>query len=457
MKGQKTKKIYYVLLWLFILVLLFICPNHYSFYYNLTNLSVFLVYLFLYLKDKNKKTYFDFDVLFLTTFAVTSYSYPVFLYDNSFPFVFFFGNSFKLSNISYGVIASTIAGCLYMLGGSLNYVCSRVNYSKSPQTKRLVLLAIILSLLFWMLGGFQYYSNRYLTGTIENPNGRILQIEALLQSTIVTAISLEYYKLASSGREKNRFREIIVGHSFNRTLFVLCLIVGASIAISGNRTTGMILTIPLLFVIFNQYTHLGLGRFFIGCLIAFLMMFVIQITRAGDSFDSSVISAAGVVSDLVIPSRSNFLVFEVINEKGLSYGITTLRGFISSIPSLDSYLNTIGIDTKMMGSAYFFTDYTEHMGHEVKTGLGTTLQADLMLSFGWLGLIFFFFIGRGVNVLYMRMKNGHYYSTVVYFSLICFSVFWVRAELSYPFRVFVWSLIMSKIILILDKKKKYEK
>lgn len=457
MKGQKTSKLYYILLWFLILVLILICPNHYSFYFNVTNFSVFLVYLVLYLKDKNKITYFDFDVLFLTTFAVTSYSYPVFLYDDSFPFIFFFDNSFKLSNISYGVIASTIAGCLYMLGGSLNYVCARVNYSKSPQTKHIVLFAVILSLLFWVLGGFQYYSDHYSIGTIENPNGHILQIEALLQCTIVTAISLEYYKLTSNGRRKNRFRDLIVGHSFNRVLFVLCLIVGASIAISGNRTTGMILTIPLLFVIFNQYTYLGLGRFFIGCLIAFLMMFVIQITRAGDSFDSSVISAASVVSDLVIPSRSNYLVFEVIDEKGVSYGITTLRGFINSIPSLDSFLNSIGVDTKMMGSAYFFTDYTEHMGHEVKTGLGTTLQADLMLSFGWLGLLFFFLIGRVVNVLQIRMQNAHYYSTVAYFSLICLSIFLVRAELSYPFRVFAWSLIMSKIIFILNKKEKYEK
>lgn len=457
MKGQKTRKLYYILLWLFILVLLLICPNHYSFYFNVTNFFVFLVYLVLYLKDKNKKTYFDFDVLFLTTFAVTSYSYPVFLYDDSFPFIFFFGNSFKLSNISYGVIASTIAGCLYMLGGSLNYVCARVKYSKSPQTKHIVLLAVIFSLLFWGLGGFQYYSNRYLIGTIENPNGRILQIETLLQCTVVTAISLESYKLITKGKKKNKFREIIVGKSFNRTLLVLCLIVGVSIAISGNRTTGMILVVPLLYVIFNQYTYLGLGRFFIGCLFAFLMMFVIQVTRAGDSFDSSVISAAGVVSDLVIPSRSNYLVFEVINEKGVSYGITMLQGFINSIPSLDSFLNKIGVDTKMMGSAYFFTNYTEHMGHEVKTGLGTTLQADLMLSFGWLGLLFFFYLGRVVNVLHIRMQNAHYYSTVAYFSLICLSIFWVRAELSYPFRLLVWSVILSRIILSFNRNKKYEK
>ena len=81
-------------LFLFFSLLSFIqylyCPNYYSFGYILFLFLLFCVDVYLYFKIKKKKNYFDFDTLFLFVFSLAAFAYPVFLYEPSFPFIYFF-------------------------------------------------------------------------------------------------------------------------------------------------------------------------------------------------------------------------------------------------------------------------------------------------------------------------------------------------------------------------------
>lgn len=88
-------------------------------------------------------------------------------------------------------------------------------------------------------------------------------------------------------------------------------------------------------------------------------MWFIQINRTGKTIDENIIiNSASVISDIVIPSRSNFLVFEVVDKTGFTYGYSMSGGVIGVIPSLERFLNLVGLDSKNTGSATLFTRYT---------------------------------------------------------------------------------------------------
>ena len=172
-------------------------------------------------------------------------------------------------------------------------------------------------------------------------------------------------------------------------------------------------------------------------------MWFIQINRTGKTIDENIIiNSASVISDIVIPSRSNFLVFEVVDKTGFTYGYSMSGGVIGVIPSLERFLNLVGLDSKNTGSATLFTRYT--LGDNPSVGLGTMLQADIYLSFGLVGILLFFWgLGKFVNRIQMQLQLNVYYSYIIYSALMAHAVFWVRAEATYPLRIIIWSLIIA--------------
>lgn len=423
-------------LFLFFSLLSFIqylyCPNYYSFGYILFLFLLFCVDVYLYFKIKKKKNYFDFDTLFLFVFSLAAFAYPVFLYEPSFPFIYFFGFSFNVDTISHAVSISLIAINCYLLGSvsltKKEETASRVIYVNN---RLLIFLSCLLFVLFICSGGVSYYQAMYGKSANAELSGPINQLQSLLQATLIATIGTEFYNLRACRKKPNK-------------LFLLvCVTLSFLMLYAGNRTFAMQILLPTSFFLFYYYYQISFSRFILLAIIGFFSMWFIQINRTGKTIDENIIiNSASVISDIVIPSRSNFLVFEVVDKTGFTYGYSMSGGVIGVIPSLERFLNLVGLDSKNTGSATLFTRYT--LGDNPSVGLGTMLQADIYLSFGLVGILLFFWgLGKFVNRIQMQLQLNVYYSYIIYSALMAHAVFWVRAEATYPLRIIIWSLIIA--------------
>lgn len=449
------------LLWGIIGILFICCPEEYSRTYCTINFIIYLLFLFHFYKKNNNSNYWNFDTLFLLMFTITSYIYPIFIYNEIYPFLPFFNNDFNVNDIPKGVIASTIAGCLYMQGSmSERKKFIKINNKhKTINNSSIIIAAIIFCSLFIGVGGLNYYIANYnsfatISGTIQNT--LIKQLEILAFTCIMSALGIELYNISQTNHYNNISTILKKFFKNNESINWILLIVSLSFAIAlsivGNRTIGLAIIIALIFIIADRFYNIKLKTFITLIITGFIVMFSIQITRSGYQFDSKYLAFDNVISDFIIPSRSNFLVYEVIEKNGNSFGLTMLSPLISVIPTLDSFLNSIGINFE--SSPLYFTNYTKDMGLIVKTGLGTTLQADVMLAFGWPGLYLFYILGKCVSYVHRKMQEGYLYYHVIYLCLISMSVYWVRAELTYPARLIIWSVVITYICTLFKSNRK---
>jgi hypothetical protein len=159
---------------------------------------------------------------------------------------------------------------------------------------------------------------------------------------------------------------------------------------------------------------------------------------------------SNLLSDLIIPARNNYLCIEYVNKFGLTYGGSMAGGLIGVVPSLEKVLvEYFELDRRKYGSAEIFTDYT--LGRFPSVGLGTTLIADLYLSFGVLGvLVFMYCLGRFSRILSSYAVNRHYFYIVAYAAIASFAVYWARTTYFHPARLMLWSLLIAKINLMIS-------
>lgn len=428
------------MLWGLIFILILVCPSYYSWLYCLFCFILFGIYLKLFLGFKKKDSYFDFDTIFLISFSITGFAYPLFIYQAFDPFLPFFFNSFDLNVISKSTLCSTIAGCLYMKGSLSNVRIEQSNKQVLVKSAFILYIAIFCSFLFYFVGGFDYYSNHY-AGVNTEKNSLIFQLETIIQCLMLWVTANEFYQVHRGIKKKPSLLFCITN-----------LFLGFLFSVSGNRTTGMILVLPFLYFTFTYYYKLSLSKMFVLLVLAFVAMFAIQVLRSGDDFSISNLSFNSVVSDLIIPSRSNYLVYECISKNGFTFGQTMLGGVVNIIPSLYGTLERMGCNVFEWGSAGYFTSYTEESGGNVLTGLGTTLQADVQLSFGYIGLFIFYYLGRFVHWVHYNLKGGNFNCFILYAIIMGVAVFWVRSELTYPIRLFVWTIFLNKIINYFSKR-----
>ena len=418
-----------------------VCPDYYSYEFCLASFILFLMQVCIFFRLKSKKSFFDFDTIFLLVFGISAYVYPVFLYNDSDPFVYFFNLHFNTDDISRAVVISTIAASFYMLGGlSKNNIRKKkgntdsvLGMAKYIDTYFLVIIIVFLTIAFIACGGVAYYEAEYQKTGIVEPSGIIFQLQSLLQSFMIAVIGIEFYNVQNCGSR------------INRVFVLVCLLVSGLMLYSGKRSFAMQIMLPLSFLFTYKYVKITKIRFVFLAIVGFVFMWIIQKTRSGIEIDEqTTMNLASIMSDIVIPARNNYLVFDVVEKYGYTLGYSMTGGIIGVIPSLERFLNFVGVDSTGLGSATLFTSYT--FGDSPPLGLGTMLQADVYLSFGILGIIiFFFFLGRSVNIVFCNIRNQNYYSYIIYASLMAHSIFWVRAEATFPLRIIVWSLIIAYI------------
>lgn len=435
----------FILYSLLSIIIAIYAPPYYSNVYNYIVFGIYIIQLCIFFKLKEKTSYWDFDILFLLVFSLAAFAYPLFIYIENDPFLPFFQLEFNVSNISKAVGLSSIAATSYMIGSLCKKKISLKKESKVEiNTNFLIFLVLLFSFIFIASGGISYYQSMYDKRIEVTLSGITLQAQALLQATAIAAIGIEFYNIRINKRKANKL------------LFAILILVALMMLYAGNRTLAMQLMLPISFFIAYHYIKITKTRLCILLIIGGISMWLVGRLRGGREITEETIQLANLIKDIVLPARNNYLVFEVVEKTGYTWGYTMSGGIIGTIPSLERILNIFGLDSRKIGSATFFTDYT-YPGGDAPFGLGTMLQADAYLSFGIVGVfIVFGGIGYIVSHIHNSLKKDNFYSYIIYSALMAHAIFWIRAEAFYPLKIIIWSLIiayLSRHVVIKWKEK----
>lgn len=152
-------------------------------------------------------------------------------------------------------------------------------------------------------------------------------------------------------------------------------------------------------------------------------MWIIQNNRAKQDINMGEVNYVMLFTDLTIPSRTLYVGMEYVEKNGYTYGKSMMAGILGVIPKLPSLFSD---SIREMGSAELITNYTyDSLGSfsERRTGLGTTIIADIYLSFGTWGVVcLMFFLGRFVDI-HQRRANSNVYSLIILAAMLANSVF----------------------------------
>ena len=430
-----VKKIATLLLFCLIIVTIlmsFLVPKSNSNSFNNICFIIFLFMTFLFFKIKRKKNYFDFDSIFIMLYAIVAFVFPVFLFKLSAPYENFYNLKYNVNLVSKGVYISLLGISGYYAGS----FCKACAINETQETRRissklLVIIVLILALLFYLLGGIQFYQSIYLKN-VSAPSGPLMHVIALLQVAVLTTIANEAYN-------KRNEKE----YSYNKVFLAACILVSLSFLYAGNRTYPSFFLLPLAYWYIKEYKPINFWKFSIMIFSAILLMWVVQQTRVGSEVKLS--NGASVLKDLTIVDRDTYIGIEYVNKYGLTYGKTMLNGIIGVFPSLERILTTLfGLNTRNFGSAELFTDYT--FKGDSGFGLGTNIFIDIFLSFGYVGTyLLLFLLGFFVKHAYEKLNVLSYYYYIIYTVLIASSVYMVRSSFTYPLRLLIWSLILGNI------------
>lgn len=427
------------------IALYILSPNHYSFSFILCIFVLYVCQIFLYYKIKRKDTYWEFDTIFLFVFTIASFAYPLFFYDENDPFFPFKNLPFNVNIISKSVAGSFVAVSSYTLGGICKKKINRSLHLSSSfpthaiNTKPLVFFVILLSIAFILSGGIEFFQSQYNNDMekIQNSeSGLMFQIMELLMVFAISAVSIEFYNKVNFSN-----------YSYNKSLILIIVLISVAMLYAGNRTLTMRLMLPMLFLYSFFFYKISKFKFLLIALVGIVGMTIIGFLRTGLDGDSIFLNIDNIFRDIVIPARNNYLVYEVVEQEGFSYGSNFVLGLTGVIPSFPRLLSMIGIDLYMLGSAEFFTTYTQASVDYKLPGLGTMLQADAYYAWGIFGVIFvFFMIGFIVDKYFKEFKEGNYYSYVIYSCLMANSIFWVRGAATLPVKSILWCILVLYII-----------
>lgn len=447
LRHVKIYKILMVLLLLLSLGIYIVLPKHANvsmplFYYCFV---MMLISNIIYFRSKRKKNYLDFDTIFIFVYCLVGFSTTWFYEDIFLYRAIFLSFPVDVEYVNSGNILFLIGLQSYTLG-SMNSNSTVINHNKGKSTinsQLLVFLVIFLILAFIASGGVSYYRSIYDLSIESGGPGISKHILLLLISVSIVVISTEFYNKKLDNKYK-----------INKLAFISIFLVVILLLWSGNRTAASQLLLPVICLYTLFFKNLNLKKFLMLSILGIIFMWFLQNTRANiDNIELK--NPIFVILDLTIPARSTYSAFAYVEDYGYTYGKTMSMSVIGVVPFLPSLL--VEEDkTLSKGSSELLTDYTfdtYKIPEEIQIGLGTTIIADIFLSFGAIGVVLLmFFLGYLINRLTISAVALNYYSVVFLGGMLANAIFIVRASYTHPVRYVLWALLIAYFNKILSVK-----
>ena len=417
-------------IWLTSIALYLFVPLHTSFNYGLyvTEVIVYITAIFCYYKLKGKSNYFDFDTLFIAFCSVEHFM--GFLYVNTEEFDMLFYRGIDTTLVMKGSLLAFVGMVSYMIGAcrterKVDEVRKKAIVDRQHKVLPIGLLFVLFVfcyIIFVYFGGLTYFEAQYKEGVgAMTGNARIFQMISLMTvfSNIICAkLVLDYLQRGKFPR----FGWVILG---------VTTFIGLQVVMVGNRTVFSYLLLPYILCYFAYVKNISLVKTSIALVIGVIAMYAIQIIRQGGSTFST--SLFKVLSDIIIPSQTYLASLEYVDKYGINYGQSFLPSIFGLIPGLATFIG----DSAKMGSAEILTAYLYDGTNN--SGLGTTIIADIYLSFGLIGVvILMYLLGWLVHKTWKKTMND----MLIQVSLFSTCVFMGRSAYLSPLRLIVWSIII---------------
>lgn len=323
-------------------------------------------------------------------------------------------------------LALSCVGLNSLLCGLQFYTLRNKNYSgdidiyiSSP--KHLCLLGYIMLFAYIALTDTSYLVGGYTRGE-ENSTNYVIMV--LLQSVIIAMCVLYGYKIKKNNKKTLDWRQ----YRYPLLLLLLYIFV---IVISGRRGSairiGSLMLIVYAYVMELRINYKNVLLCIVGAVLLFSLVGIMRgdTTSVKEGFDAlseqeTIMPATREMANSV--NTLHIAVSEVPERIGYNYGLTFFHTFCVLIPGLDRFYRSFLADGVVMDSAEFLT-YT-YFGKDIEYGLGSSVIADIYISFGMTGVIIVMFI-LGAFLKYLEIRTFYRMTSlyVLAISFCCYSQF----------------------------------
>lgn len=285
----------------------------------------------------------------------------------------------------------------------------------------------LLMLLFFILsGGITYYKSMYLGEEVGS--GGVYSYMLLLCIIVVNVnTSIMFYN-----------RRIDPDYKMSKLFYISVIIFALLLLYIGRRSFFIFLILPFVALYTRSYKGISVKKFVLFAILGIILFWVVQNTRTGKEIETSNLNPVFLVTDLTIPSRATYSAMEYVEQNGYTYGKSMSSGLIGIIPFLSSFF-----DATKTYSASVLTKFTfDSLKRDDTFGLGTTIIADIFLSWGVVGIIFFMFLlGRITAYITCKTKTENLYYLTFYSIMVSQCAFMIRDSLFASLRLYIWAAV----------------
>lgn len=409
-----------------------LAPDNYDYSYNCLCAILYVAMSICFFIIKKKQNYMDFDTIFIFTYSVVFFFFPVFIYPIDQSKLFVFAYKYNEDVISRASAIALIGMSCYMLGSIIRENSHKKwGVSKGWRNgKSLFLISLISYIISLALGGLTFLKKLY-DGEIADAGntGYFSLISSItIMAIIIIWFNNQYLKNKNNfSLKKIPFLQIayVIGYT---AIHIYC----------GSRTYPMqflLIFIGLYALLFNNFS---IKKTFVFISVGVIAMYGVLLFRSRADFQIN--DLASILSDLIINSRNSYVAVDYVDTHGLSFGSTMIMYLVAPFPFLQNFLvQVFGLKPSEMSSSLLITYDT--LGNNPEFGLGTNIIADIYLAFGTLGVaIFMAILGYFICALQKGAKTN-IYALTAYSIMMSYSVFLVRAEYFFFLRPILWSLI----------------
>lgn len=429
------------------IVLFLFAPDRFVFGFNLLCAIQFIVSAVIYINVQKKRNFFDFDLIFLLTYFFIMFFFPVFMYGTDLENVFFaFQYDYNHNVISRATALSLLGAQAFMFGGLIAHYrkIRSVMVSATQVIPNGVLTwgIVVCFVLLIVAGGPELFTHKY-DGKLggESAGRAIFYFLVLFGSLLIAAFVIEFNNWSND----EKYRK-------NCWLFIILVLFSVVFVLIGSR--GSVLQFALLViglyglkikaVNFKMMTFLVVG--------GILTMGLLGLMRTKDeTVITNMREEAGAlvyIQDLVLNNRNTFMAVDMVDKKGIDYGLGMMESLLGVIPFANSLIINITPLTSLdLSSGLRITAESLGMTSDLTVGFGTNIIASIYMSFGMIGVIIMMYL-LGWMIKYIEQKvccqNSIYY-LLFYGVMMSYSVYIVRAEYFVFLRYLVWGLIIINI------------
>lgn len=456
-------------------ILLYIfSPNIYSYNYNLIVFTFFCISSLWFLYATFDGNYFNFHVLFLISYFFVSFVYPVFLFPNNPEYFPVYKRSFDYNIITRATSLSLLGITSYFLGAVLTKSKTpnnNFNY-KILSPKSVIQTLIIISFVLFMVVLYNSWDG-IVSGQFGATDGGQQYLLALFQISFEIALIIEIYNL---NKQYEGSLKLII-FNFNKQLLALGIIFSFLFIRVGDRGPVIQLFLILLALYATYIKRLSLKMFLVLIIAGMLSLTFIAYARTQHNVSiekNTTISSFlengsdkiklnsfwDIGMDLIVNNRNLYVGMKYADENGLCFGKNMFSYLFAPIPIMPTFMSKLVFNSTPteLSSGHIITTKSK-----ANYGLGTHLIADIYMSFGAFGVVFFMlFFGYFIRNIQLQSeaKNNIVY-LFLYFIMISFSIYMPRAPYFTPLRFLFWTvllyyfvqLIVQSIILYQNRKK----